>query len=99
VRPGIQFAPTQIYRWDQGYDPTKGGTGHSGLLIKNICLTEVWSPREIADITGVWTADLPEWFEGIKFEFSADSRQLTLESRSDRHVRIKLQDGSVSWNK
>jgi hypothetical protein len=68
-------------------------------LIKNIRLKEVWSPIEIANNTGMWTDESPEWFDGVKFEFSADNRQLTLKSRSDRSLRIKLEDGSVSWNK
>ena len=89
----------QIYRWDQQYDPAKGKTGDHGILIKNIRLKEVWSPIEIANSTGTWTDESPEWFDGVKFEFSADSRQLTLKSRSDRSVRIRLEDGSVSWNK
>jgi hypothetical protein len=89
----------QIYRWDQQYDPAKGKTGDHGILIKNIRLKEVWSPIEIANNTGTWTDESPEWFDGVKFEFSADSRQLTLKSRSDRNVRIRLEDGSVSWNK
>jgi hypothetical protein len=89
----------QIYRWDQQYDPAKGKTGDHGVLIKNIRLKEVWSPIEIANNTGTWTDESTEWFDGVKFEFSADSRQLTLKSRSDRNVRIRLEDGSVSWNK
>jgi hypothetical protein len=92
-------AVMQIYRWDQHYDPAKGRTGDRGVLIKNIRLKEVWSPIEIANNTGMWTDESPEWFDGVKFEFSADNRQLTLKSRSDRSLRIKLEDGSVSWNK
>jgi len=89
-------AVMQIYRWDQQPDPKDGRTGDRGVLIKNIRLKEVWSPIEIANITGWWTFESPEWFDGVKFEFSADNRQLTLKSRSGRSVRIKLEDGSVS---
>lgn len=92
-------AVMQIYRWDQEYDPARGRTGDRGVLVKDIRLKEVWSLLEIANGTGVWTDESPEWFDGVQFEFSADNLQLSLKSPSGRTVRIKLEDGSVSWNK
>lgn len=86
----------QVYRWDHQWNPNEL-TGYRGLLVREIHLKEVWSPLEIANNTGTWTDESPEWFSGGTFEFSSDCRQLKHKTRWGYTAQVNLADGSVLW--
>jgi|SRR5271155_4429950 len=86
----------QIYRRrDHTGDPVREGPDR-GVFIKSITLREIWPPDRIAANT-TWTDETPQWFAGGSFEFSSDYRTLTHKTRWGNTVRIKLEDGAVSW--
>ena|SRR5271155_866381 len=71
--------------------------GHSGVLVRDIALKEIWRERKWQERREmVMTDETPQWFEGGTFEFSSDSRVLVHRTRWGNTVHIHLSDGSVS---
>jgi hypothetical protein len=76
-------------------DPLREGPDH-GVFIKDIALTEIWTPDQLAANPIFWDDHTPEWFAGGTFEFSSDYRQLIHKTRWGNTVRINLANGSLS---
>jgi hypothetical protein len=63
-------------------------------------LADLWSKEELEQqLTPVAYDHTPPWFDGSSFEFSADSRQFVVQTKTGRAVRIELEEGKVVADK
>jgi hypothetical protein len=70
-----------------------GGPGPDhGVLVRQIPLSDLWSPEQIPESM---TDHTPTWFANGTFAFSADNRTLIHKTRWGRTLQISLETGAV----
>jgi hypothetical protein len=72
--------------------------GNSAKLVRAVPLSDVWTHEEIeSDAVVGDMGELPMWYTGGSLEFSPDDRVLLYRSRWNDRVKIKLADGSTTF--
>ena len=86
-----------IYRRRDHPGQPLGGSGPDhGVLVREVPLTELWSPEHIPSIE---TDSTPKWFAGGTFAFSSDNRTLIHKTRWGTTLQIDLATGEVGGTK
>jgi hypothetical protein len=85
---------TIFRRRDHPRDPIREGPDH-GVFMKSIPIDEIWPPDKVAEHTGAWDDETPEWFAGGRFDFSPNLRELIHTTRWGDTIRVVLATGGV----
>ena len=88
----VNYAALSIYRRDDGMRPTGSVGPPSGVLVRQVLLSDL-SPE--VKVPQLMTDHTPQWFAGGAFSFSADGRTLIFTTSDGKRLQISLATGDI----